>query len=97
MWWFIDKYNLFQLPTAEEAQRMVGHYSAPPLYWFLERMTLVVCPGLWLGFFTMDMGRAANEVMWMIATVVNVLLFFLVGYALRESLRVKSDAAPVET
>ena len=82
-WEFDYKYNFFHLPTAQEASRMQANYTAPPAYRFLERVTFVLCPGIVLGFFTMDMGETANVVMWLIVAVINLGVYYCLGLFLQ--------------
>lgn len=84
VFWECDyKYNFFHLPTAEEASRLQSSYTAPPAYRFLEKATFVLCPGVFLGFVTMDMGEVANLIMWLVTTVINGAVYYCVGLFLR--------------
>ncbi|MGA9545747.1 MAG: hypothetical protein WBQ85_19395 [Candidatus Sulfotelmatobacter sp.] len=83
-WLCANRYNLFHLPTAEEAVNMHANYNAPPIFWALRRATVLLCPGLVLGIVTMDMGAGANLVMWSVAIIVNGAIYYCLGLALRE-------------
>jgi hypothetical protein len=89
-WLSEGKYNFFHLPTSAEAVKLQGDYTAPPLYWFLEDATVVLCPGLLLGFFTMDMGTGANLVMWAIAVTINGVVYYWLGLVIRAIARRKA-------
>jgi hypothetical protein len=81
MWWYIDKFDPFHLPTSEQAQTM-GNYSAPPLYWFLKDLMFVLCPGLFLQVFTIDMGTVVTWFMWGLAALLNGPIYYAAGLIL---------------
>jgi uncharacterized membrane protein len=82
-WLCANNYNLFHLPTAEQASKMHANYKAPPIFWALRKATVWLCPGLVLGIVTMDMGTGANVIMWSIAIIINGALYYCFGLALR--------------
>src|ERR1700689_806084 len=79
MWWYIDTYNPFHLPTSEQALAMGTNYSAPPLYKFLDKLTFILCPALWLQVFTIDLGPIVNYSIWVLAVVFDGFIFYCVG------------------
>lgn len=87
-WWYLDRYNPFHLPMAEQGVEMAApYYSAPPLYWAMERAIFVLCPGLVIGIAAMDMGRTAAWVVWIIAVLLNVPIYYLLGKGLEQLVR----------
>jgi hypothetical protein len=82
-WLCADKYNLFHLPTAEQASKMHANYKAPTIFWTVKKATVWLCPGLVLGIVTMDMAQNANLIMWLIAIVINGAIYYCLGLAIR--------------
>jgi hypothetical protein len=78
MWWYIDTYNPFHLPTVEQVRSMTS-YSAPPLYRFLENVIFILLPAMWLGAFTMHAGAVVNYSLWVFAVLVDGAVFYWVG------------------
>jgi hypothetical protein len=89
MWWYIDTYNPFHLPTSEQAMAMGTNYSAPALYKFLDKVTSVLCPALWLQVFTMDMGRIVNYSIWVLAALFDGLIFYCIGLLIKAALNAR--------
>jgi hypothetical protein len=80
-WLLEDRYNFFNLPTAEQVAAMNHNYSAPPLRDYLERINFVLCPPLVIMFVGMDLGRTANLILEVICLVLNTTLYFALGLA----------------
>jgi hypothetical protein len=78
IWWYVDKYDPFHLPTWQQAQSM-GNFSAPPLLKFLQDLTFVLCPGSFLHVFTMDMGNVTTYLTWTAAALLNGPLYYAIG------------------
>jgi hypothetical protein len=76
--WYVDKYNPFDLPTVEQAEKM-GNFSQPMLSRVFDDLTFVFCPGAFLFFFTMDMRDTANSVMWIVVALINGPVYYCVG------------------
>jgi hypothetical protein len=85
MSWCIDEFNLFHFPTAEQAATM-GSFSEPPLYHFLTwDLPMVLCPALFpLSFAAMDLGATAGAIAWILAALINALLYFVLGLIVNE-------------
>lgn len=81
IWWYIDRYDPFHLPTWRQAQTM-GNFSAPPLLRLIEKLTFVLCPGSLLHLFTMDMGESTTHLTWVLAALINGPIYFTVGVVL---------------
>jgi hypothetical protein len=64
MWWYIDTYIPFHLSTVEQVQSMKTNYSPPALCSFLQNLTLVLLPALWLRVFTIHAGAVVNYCIW---------------------------------
>ena len=39
----------------------------------------MLVPGIWLGFFTMDLGTIAAEITWLVASAINFPIYYGVG------------------
>jgi hypothetical protein len=78
MWWYVDTFNPFHLPTAEQAQKMWS-YSAPALYSHLQTATYVLCPPILVQFLIGDLGTFGNRVVWVAAALLNGCLYFFLG------------------
>ena len=78
MWWYIDTYNPFHLPTVEQAQSMAS-YSAPPLYRFFDNLIFVLLPALWLSMFTIHAGPVVNYSIWVFAVLLDGAILYCVG------------------
>jgi hypothetical protein len=91
IWWYVDKYDLFHLPTWQQAQGM-GNFSEPPLYKFLEDLTFALCPGSFLHVFTMDMGNVATYLTWSIAALLNGPLYYAIGLLIAALTKRNKDA-----
>jgi hypothetical protein len=78
VFWLLEgKFNFFHLPTADNPPP--GNYTQPAVRAFLEKLNFIFCPPLMVMVFGMDMGAAANLILWAISLVLNVLLYFIVG------------------
>ena len=86
IWWYIDKYDPFRLPTWQQAQTM-GNFSAPPWLRLIENLTFVLCPGSFLHLLTMDMGDSMTRLTWVLAALINGLIYFAVGVILAALMR----------
>lgn len=78
MWWYIDTYNPFHLPTVEQAQSMAS-YSAPRLYTFFENLVFAILPVLWLQVFTIHAPVVVNYAIWVFAVVFDGAVLYCVG------------------
>jgi len=76
--WYVYKFNPFHLPTVEQAAKM-GSFSEPLLSRLFDDLTFVLCPASFLFFFTMDMGDAANYIMWAVVALINGPIYYCVG------------------
>jgi hypothetical protein len=81
VWWYIDKYDPFHLPTLEQVRTM-GNYSAPPLYWFVKDLMFALCPGLFLQVFMIDASPAVIWFMWVLAVLLNGPIYYCLGLVL---------------
>jgi hypothetical protein len=86
IWWYVDRYNPFHLPTREQAQTM-GNFSAPPALRFLEDVTFLLCPASFLHIFTMDTGSTMTYLTWVIAALINGFIYYFVGLILASLLK----------
>lgn len=78
MWWYIDTYNPFHLPTVEQAQSMAS-YSPPRLYTFFENLVFDVLPVLWLQVFTIHAPAVVNYSIWVFAILVDGAVLYCAG------------------
>ena len=78
MWWYIDTYNPFHLPTVEQAQSMAS-YSPPRLYTFFENLVFDVLPVLWLQVFTIHAPAVVNYSIWVFAVLFDGAILYCVG------------------
>ncbi len=78
-WWYIDKYDPFHLPTAEQVQAMPTSYSTPPLYSFLEELTFTVLPILLFENFTIHAPALVNYAIWVFAVLFDGAILYCVG------------------
>lgn len=92
MWWYVDKYNPFHLPSLEQARTM-GNYSAPGSYWLFKDIMFVLCPGLFLQVFTIDAGGAVTWLMWVLAALLNGPIYYFVGLLLATLTRRRSSVS----
>jgi hypothetical protein len=76
LYWYDYMHNPFHLPTSDQAP---PSYSAPPLYHFLEKMVLTLCPGLFLQIFTVHTGELFILAVWALAVLANGPLYYCVG------------------
>jgi hypothetical protein len=67
LYWYDYKYNPFHLPPP------------PPVYRFLEKAMFVLCPGLVLQVFTIGTSDRLGWTMWVVAALLNGLIYFLIG------------------
>jgi len=79
MWWYINTYNPFHLPTAEQVQAMTMNYSPPPLYTFLENFVLTLLPVLWFSVFTIHAPALVNYTIWVFAVLFDAGILYCVG------------------
>ncbi len=79
VWWYVYLYDPFHLPTLEQVKAMPNGYSAPPMYHFLENLEFILVPGVWLQFFTMDLGDVISAIMWLFAIVINFFIYYGLG------------------
>jgi hypothetical protein len=77
-WAYINSHNLFHLPTVEQAATM-ENFSTPRIYRFLETLTLILYPGLWLQAFTIHAGPVANYAVWVFALALDGVILYCVG------------------
>jgi hypothetical protein len=94
IWWYIDKYDPFHLPTWQQAQSM-GNFSAPPLLKFLQDLTLALCPGSFLHVVTMDMGNAMTYLTWAVASLLNGPLYYAIGLIIAALMKRGQGTSPV--
>jgi hypothetical protein len=78
-WHLQYKYNLFHFPTDQELTAMHRDYSPPALYTFIEHMAFTFVPGIWLGFFAMDLGDMAGIIAWIVASLINFPIYYCLG------------------
>ncbi len=79
MWWYIDRYNPFHLPTVEQVQYMTTSYSPPHLYSFLENLVFTLLPALWLSVFTIHAPAVVNYSIWVFAVLFDGAILYCVG------------------
>ena len=91
-WIYIDTYDPFHLPTAGQAATMES-FSTPPLYRFLQTLTLVLYPGLWLQAFTTHAGPVANYTVWALAIALDAVVLCGIGILINK-LRHRAAASP---
>jgi len=75
LYWYIYQFNPFHFPSGSTP----GTYSPPLAYRSIENLSFVLVPGIWLGFFTMDLGTAAAEITWLVASAINFPVYYCVG------------------
>lgn len=83
MWWYIDTYDPFHLPTTEQVQAMPDSYPTPHLYTLLRELTFVFLPGIWLQVFTIHLGRLINYPIWLFAALLDGAIFYCIGVLIR--------------
>lgn len=93
MWLYIDTYNPFHLPTAEQVQSMTSSYSPPPLYSFLENLIFVLLPALWLSVFTIHAPAVVNYSIWALAVLVDGAILYCVGLLIN-AIRARGSLTP---
>jgi len=79
--WYIYVFNPFNLPNYKDLQG-VSSYSAPPLYFFIERSLLAICPGQLIHFFFIDCTGASLWAVWGAGAILNAVLYFGIGCGL---------------
>jgi hypothetical protein len=79
--WYIYSFNPFKLPTYNDLHG-ISSYSAPPLYFLIEKGILVICPGHLIQFFFMDCTNGFLWVTWGVGAVLNGFVYFGLGCAL---------------
>jgi hypothetical protein len=77
-WAYIDSHDPFHLPTVGQAAEM-QNFATPPLYHFLQTLTLVLYPGLWLQAFTIHAGPVANYTVWIFSLALDGVILYWVG------------------
>ena len=77
--WFFMNYNVFHLPTTLKQEQQLGSYSEPAMLSFFQGAAIVLCPGLLLEFFAMDLGLWGQLVVWAVATSINGVLSYWLG------------------
>jgi len=78
-WNLDDKFNFFHLPTVKTVPP--GNYSEPASRALLEKLNFILFPPyVATSFVGMDLGWAANLVLWAISLMLNTALYFLVGW-----------------
>jgi hypothetical protein len=83
IYWYIYKYDPFHFPPVSSA----GNYSPPRVYDILEDSAFTLVPGIWLGFFTMDLGPVYGEITWVVAALINFPIYYCLGWAISKTLR----------
>ena len=79
VWWSVDKYNLFHLPTVEQVQLMKTSYSPPLVYRFLESLVFVLLPGMWISVLTIHAPAIVNYGIWAFAVLLDGAIFYCIG------------------
>lgn len=79
MWWYIDTYNPFHLPTVEQVHSIPTGYSPPVLYRFLENLVFTLLPALWLSVFTIHAPAVVNYSIWAFAVLVDGAILYCAG------------------
>jgi hypothetical protein len=79
MWWYIDKYDPFHLPTWEQVQSDPARYPTPRLYPILQNVTLVLCPVVWLQNFTTGGPAVVNYSIWVLGALFDGAILYCVG------------------
>jgi len=82
MYWFDYRYNPFHLPPP------------PPLYNLLEKAMFVLCPGLFLQFFTIGTSDRLGWAMWVLAALLNGPIYYLVGLLFVAIVKGRSHQVP---
>ena len=93
-WWYVDKYDPFHLPTWQQAQSM-GNFSAPRPLKFLQDVTFALCPGSLLHVFTMDSGNVMTYLTWIVAALLNGLLYYLIGWVIAMLMKGGRGTSPI--
>lgn len=76
--WYVYRYNPFHFPSSSTP----GNFTPPPLYNLLNDLTLILVPGVWLQFLTMDDGNLIAAIMWLLAVGINFLIYYGLGMAI---------------
>jgi hypothetical protein len=82
IWRYVYLYDPFHLPTMEQVAAMPHGYSAPPMFHFLEYLTDILVPGVWLQVFTIDLGDVIGAIMWGLAALINFFVYYGIGMAI---------------
>lgn len=75
LYWCIYKFDPFHFPSGSTP----GNYSPPILFRSIQDLSFVLVPGIWLGFFTMDLGTITAEITWLVASAINFPIYYGVG------------------
>ena len=67
LYWYDYNYNPFHLPPPT------------PFYNFLENAMFILCPGLVLQVFTIGTGDRLGWLMWVVAALLNGLIYYILG------------------
>lgn len=87
MWAYISVFNPFHLPTVEQAQTL-GNYTAPPLYWHLRTLLIILLPGIWLDAFAMGASQSVHYTIWGFAILLDGAIFYCIGLLVNRMRRV---------
>lgn len=78
LYWYDYTYNPFHLPTVATVTNQVS-YSPPMAYTLFEKALFILCPGLYLQVFTIGTGVNIARVMWLVAIILNGVIYYGVG------------------
>ena len=74
--WFISIFNPFHLPNVNQAP---PNYREPLLLSIMEDSYFVLCPGILLQVFTLEMRGWFSCFMWILAVLLNGPIYYAIG------------------
>lgn len=78
LWWSVQMFDPFHLPISGHVP---SNYRAPHMYWIINDGLFVLCPGVLLQAFTLEMRGWFSWVMWILAVLLNGPIYYVIGLA----------------
>jgi hypothetical protein len=87
VWWYVNTYDPFHLPTVEQVNKTPESYSAPWTYQALETITTFLCPASTINALAIHVPAAVTFGIWIIAALINAPIYYGVGLLVGAILR----------
>jgi hypothetical protein len=79
VWWYVNTYDPFNLPTVEQVNKSPESYSTPWAYHALETITTFLCPASATNALAIHVPAAVSLGIWIVAALINAPIYYGVG------------------